>query len=123
MRYSYQRETINDLLKSCKDHPTAEVIYERAKETVPNISLATVYRNLRTLAENGEVLTLETVDKKIHYDGDTSSHSHFLCTECGKIVDIFIATEPPPLLEQMGLSVESEKTFYYGHCAECRRAE
>ena len=123
MRYSYQRETVNELLRNCKDHPTAETLYERAKEVVPNISLATVYRNLRTLAENGELLTLETVDKKIHYDGDISPHSHFLCTGCGKIIDIFVQPTTPTLLKEMGLSVESEKTFYYGHCAECGRAE
>lgn len=121
MRYSHQRETVLNVLKGCKDHPTAETVFLRARDTVPNISLATVYRNLRTLSDNGDVLTLETVDKKIHYDGDISDHGHFICRDCGRIIDIFSRTELPPELEELELEVDSAKTVYYGKCAGCRR--
>ena len=57
-KYSRQREAIIHFLKSRKDHPTAEVIYQHLKEDQPNLSLGTVYRNLNLLAEIGEIQKL-----------------------------------------------------------------
>ena len=51
-KYSRQREAIIHFLKSRKDHPTAEVIYQHLKEAQPNLSLGTVYRNLTKLSTN-----------------------------------------------------------------------
>ena len=120
MRYSHQRELIENILKGRKDHPTADMVYETAREFEPSISLGTVYRNLKTLQSMGKIISLETVDKKIHYDGDTSSHSHFICQKCGKIIDLFKPTETPKELLDMGLTVNDKKCFYYGECAECK---
>ena len=75
MRYSRQREIIYDIIKGRCDHPTADMIYNSAREIEPNISLGTVYRNLKLLADEGDIITLETEDKRLHYDGDTSRHS------------------------------------------------
>ncbi len=119
MRYSHQRELIVDILKNRKDHPTADMVYESAKKREPNISLGTVYRNLKLLSEEGVIETLETIDKKIHYDGDTSNHSHFICEKCGKIVDLFVEHKTPSELSLMGLDVKNSKCVYYGNCTDC----
>jgi Fe2+ or Zn2+ uptake regulation protein len=119
MRFSHQRELIVNILKNRKDHPTADMVYESARKKEKNISLGTVYRNLKLLAEEGVIITLETVDKKIHYDGDTSRHSHFICTKCGKIIDLFKPSETPNELKEMGLAVTGEKCVYYGLCKDC----
>ena len=116
MRYSRQRELVFETIKNRCDHPTADMIYASCREIEPNISLGTVYRNLKNLAEEKQILTLETEDKKIHYDGDTSRHSHFICTKCGKIIDLFKPSETPAELKEMGLSVTGEKCVYYGLC-------
>ena len=121
MRYSRQRELIANMLKNRKDHPTADMIYASAREIEPNISLGTVYRNLKQLSEEGTILTLETQDKKIHYDGNVSRHSHFLCDKCGKIIDLFQPAETPKELNQLGLVVSSEKCVYYGICPDCQK--
>ena len=46
LKYSRQRESIREFVKSCHDHPTADTVYAGIKEEFPNISLGTVYRNL-----------------------------------------------------------------------------
>ncbi len=120
MRYSRQRELIKDILKGRCDHPTADMVYASAREIAPDISLGTVYRNLKLLADEGLILTLETEDKRLHYDGDTSRHSHFICNECGKIIDLFKPIETPAELKEAGLMVTEEKCIYYGYCKECR---
>ncbi|HJM85776.1 MAG TPA: transcriptional repressor, partial [Candidatus Marinimicrobia bacterium] len=53
MRYSLQKETIREIVKSTDSHPTADWIFQRAKRKIPNISLGTVYRNLKHLAAEG----------------------------------------------------------------------
>jgi Fe2+ or Zn2+ uptake regulation protein len=121
MRYSKQRKLITDIIKSRCDHPTADIIYQTAREFEPNISLGTVYRNLKLLADEGVVITLETEDKKIHYDGDLSRHSHFICSSCGKIIDLFRPAKTPDELKELGLTVKEEKCIYYGDCAQCKR--
>lgn len=119
MRYSHQRELIIDILKNRKDHPTADMVYESAKVKEPSISLGTVYRNLKLLESENVINTLETKDKKIHYDGDTSNHSHFICEKCGKIVDLFVEHKAPNELGAMGLTVKNSKCVYYGNCTDC----
>lgn len=121
MRYSHQRELIENIVKSRKDHPTADEIYSTVRAEEPTISLGTVYRNLKLLAEEGKVLTLETEDKKIHYDGDTSSHIHFICKECGKIFDLFKKLEQPKELNEMGAIVTDGKCVFYGICPSCNK--
>lgn len=119
MRYSRQRELVTEILKGRKDHPTADMVYSSARENDPNISLGTVYRNLKLLADEGKILTLETEDKKVHYDGDTSRHSHFICSRCGKIIDLFKPAKTPEEIKESGLKVTGEKCIYYGYCTDC----
>ena len=120
MRYSCQRKLIEDILKGRKDHPTADAVYLSAREIMPNISLGTVYRNLKYLADERVIDTLETVDKRIHYDGDRTRHAHFICKKCGKIIDLFEPQELPDEIKKLGLTVSEEKCVYYGECAECK---
>ena len=54
LKYSRQRESIKEFLRTRTDHPTADVVYENMKLIYPNISLGTVYRNLSLLADLGE---------------------------------------------------------------------
>ncbi len=119
MRYSRQRELIKKILKDRRDHPTADMIYNSAREIEPNISLGTVYRNLKLLADEGDIITLETEDKRLHYDGDLSRHSHFICSRCGKIVDLFKPSNLPSEIEELNLKVTGEKCVYYGLCEAC----
>lgn len=121
MRYSRQRELITEIIKGRKDHPTADMIYASARELDSTISLGTVYRNLKILADEKEIITLETEDKRLHYDGDTSRHSHFICSDCGKIIDFFEQIEPPKEITESGLTIISEKCVYYGKCNSCNK--
>ena len=120
MRYSHQREMVLNIVKGRCDHPTADMIYESCREIEPTISLGTVYRNLKLLSSDGMIDTLETVDKKIHYDGNVNTHIHFICKKCGKIIDLFVKPSVPKELEDLGASISSEKCVYYGECAECK---
>ena len=55
LKYSRQRESIKEFLRSRTDHPTADTVYENLRQIYPNISLGTVYRNLSLLSDIGEI--------------------------------------------------------------------
>ena len=90
LKYSRQRESIKTCLMGRKDHPTADALYTSIREQFPNISLGTVYRNLNLLVDLGEIRKLSCGDGTDHFDYDTSPHYHFVCKECGKIMDIYV---------------------------------
>lgn len=86
-RYSRKREAIREVLMGTKSHPTAEWIYSQLKPIIPDLSLATVYRNLSEMKLNGEVQSVAFWGGKERFDGNVSKHSHFVCECCGKIDD------------------------------------
>ncbi len=118
-RNTYQRQVILEILKSTDIHPTADWIYERAREEIPNISLGTVYRNLKILKEEGYIIELND-GKQSRFDGRIDKHYHFKCVKCGSIYDI----EPEDIeiehsLDAKGFSVSSMDINIVGICNKC----
>ncbi len=120
MRSSRQRDAVLEVLRSSCDHPTADIIFERVRADIPNISLGTVYRNLGQLKDEGIITVVESSDTKVHYEGNLTDHIHFLCKECHNITDVFCESKIPVALSDMGHEVQSQKTVYYGICKNCR---
>ena len=86
-RITAQRKKILNYINSVRTHPTAEIVYEAVKKDIPNITLATVYRNLHILVEQGEIIKL-SINNEYHFDGFTDTHQHLFCTKCEKIEDV-----------------------------------
>lgn len=126
-RYSKKRQSIIDCLKSTDTHPTAEWVYSQLKPQYPDLSLATVYRNLKELVLSGEAIVVDVVDGKVRFDGKTRSHTHAVCTECGKVIDLEDITVSEEMLEKAkavsGFFVTSSKLQFSGLCAECMSRE
>ena len=87
---SLQRDLIKKNLANRYDHPTADMVYYSIRQELPNISLGTVYRNLKFLVEQGDIISLNLGDSREHFDGHITPHYHFICSQCGTIEDIFI---------------------------------
>lgn len=122
LKYSRQRESIKTCLMARKDHPTADAVYMSIREEYPNISLGTVYRNLNLLVELGEVVKLTCGDGADHFDADTSPHYHFVCRDCGQVIDLPMQTRED--LNQIAEKhfdgqVNSHTIFFYGTCKDC----
>ena len=88
LKYSRQRESIKEFLRSRTDHPTADTVYENLRQIYPNISLGTVYRNLSLLSDIGEIRKLTNFGSADRYDGRVAPHSHFMCTRCNRVIDM-----------------------------------
>lgn len=125
LKYSRQREAIKHFLMTRKDHPTADVVYSSVRNEFPNISLGTVYRNLTLLADLGEISRLRLGDGIDHFDADTHPHYHFICSDCGSVVDLNMDSLKA-VDELIGTDVEGNLirghvTYFYGCCSCCRR--
>lgn len=119
--YSKQRETILEVLRSTDTHPTANWIYTKVRERIPNISLGTVYRNLSALSQSGEILSLNVGDGFEHFDGDISPHAHLHCKNCGTIYDLKLETDViSDLAKQNGFITETCVYVAYGTCKKCQ---
>ena len=55
------------------------MIYTALKPENPDLSLATVYRNLRDFCADGMAVSLGVINGHERFDADTSPHSHFVC--------------------------------------------
>ncbi len=87
VRITPQRHAVLEFLLNSKIHPTADDIYRALEDKFPNMSVATVYNNLRVFRENGLVRELTYGDSSSRFDCDTEEHYHLICDQCGKIVD------------------------------------
>ena len=83
-----KRNAILSCLRCAHAHPSAEEIHRMLQAEHPDISLATVYRNLSLFKRQGQIRSLGTVDGIERFDGDTSPHVHFICTGCGAVLDL-----------------------------------
>ncbi len=124
LKYSRQREVIKEFLKTRKDHPTADVVYTNVREQYPNISLGTVYRNLTLLADIGEIQRLRVGDGIDHFDADVSPHYHFVCTECGSVIDLEMDSIDNIIdiaSKNFDGMITGHVTHFYGICGDCHK--
>jgi len=91
-RNTRQRGVVLEILQQTTGHPTAEMIYNNARQAIPNISLGTVYRNLNFLQNQGLVREIRPFDgSSTRFDGILESHAHFHCMNCGIIIDLTLS--------------------------------
>ncbi|MGM5484447.1 MAG: Fur family transcriptional regulator [Nanobdellota archaeon] len=116
-RMTNQRMKILEYLRSVRCHPTAEQVYEEVKKELPAITLATVYRNLNVLVEEGRALRFK-IDNEFRFDADTENHIHFLCKETGEIYDIKDEHVFDMIKKRLGndYSIDSAKIILRGRC-------
>jgi Fur family peroxide stress response transcriptional regulator len=123
VRMTPPRQAILEYLLSSMSHPTADEIYKALEKDFPNMSVATIYNNLRLFKEAGLVRELTYGDASSRFDANMSDHYHIICRRCGKITDF----KYPPLVEveeeaakKTGFRVDSHRMEVYGLCTDCQ---
>lgn len=121
-RRSVKREAILALLRSVTCHPSAEWLHERLLADFPDLSLGTVYRNLRQLTEDGLIVSVGVIGGQERFDGNTAPHGHFVCQRCGAVIDVPLKASRRLHREAERLTggrVRAVETKLYGICADC----
>lgn len=123
-RLTAQRRVVAEVLAGEHVHLTADVIYTRAQELLPEISLATVYNTLNELVDMGEVREIATGDGPKRYDPNTTAdHHHLYCIACGALRDVHPAGADTLLLpsaQQHGFQLLDVDIVFRGLCPDCR---
>nr|WP_246516555.1 peroxide-responsive transcriptional repressor PerR [Salicibibacter cibarius] len=126
VRMTPQRHAILEFMFETMSHPTADEIYKALEEKFPNMSVATVYNNLRVFKEVGIVNELTYGDSSSRFDAATDTHYHIICKDCGKIVDFHypVLDEVETLAEHVtNFQVDSHRMEIYGKCPSCTTKE
>lgn len=118
-RNTLQKQIIIDAIKSLENHPTAEQVYACVIAAHPSISKATVYRNLATAAECGEISSIGVFGGAMHYDHDTREHHHFICDRCGDVIDIVSFDVDKNIDSIVDLKIEKVELTLRGLCKDC----
>ena len=124
MIYSKQRELILKTVLNNRIHPTADTVFSLLKPDHPELSLATVYRNLNQLAKQGLLLKIPVPNGADHFDGTLEAHYHMICEQCSQMVDVpkeYVPEFDSQIAEKTGCAIHSHTIVFYGLCESCNR--
>jgi Fe2+ or Zn2+ uptake regulation protein len=121
LKITHQRLEILKYLDAHRTHPTADEIYSALKKKNPALSKTTIYNALETLQKNNLVQNLTICGSEQRYDFKDDMHHHFLCKNCGEIIDIEIVCPNLDKMLKHGHKVEEVHGYFKGICKECLR--
>jgi Fur family transcriptional regulator, peroxide stress response regulator len=120
-RFTPQRQQVYNVLLEQRDHPTSEDVFIRAKHTMPDISMATVYNCLDALVKCGLVRHVNLERSATRYCPNMKEHCHFYCDECGGIYDVDFSADGERAGLQIpdGFKVKQTDVSLRGTCKDC----
>jgi Fur family transcriptional regulator, peroxide stress response regulator len=130
---THQRQVIYETVMSLHGHPSPEVIYEKVKKKIPAISLATVYKNVRTFLGSGMLREVSVHHGSLKVEPNEHAHHHLVCTRCKQITDLDEESLGPVRIPDRipahikdwprGFQVTRIAIDVLGICAACARKE
>ncbi|MBQ9968216.1 MAG: transcriptional repressor [Oscillospiraceae bacterium] len=124
-KHSKKRDAILECICATKSHPSAEWVYQQLKPQIPDLSLGTVYRNIAMFKADRTIQSIGTVAGLERYDGNTDPHTHFICTDCGRVIDLELVALPQATLKEAectaGGTITSYQLQFFGCCADCAK--
>ena len=119
-----KRNAILTCLQMTDKHPSAEMVHEMLRAEHPDISLATVYRNLARFKAQGLITSVATVRGIERFDANTDPHVHFICAGCDAVMDLPQIAVPHSLEcdveECSGCRVQACQLTFTGLCGNCQ---
>jgi Fe2+ or Zn2+ uptake regulation protein len=121
-RMTHQRRMILEQIETRHNHVTAEAVYERLKAGMPDLSLSTVYRNLKTLADEGKI-SVSDLGGGLVYEAVDVPHHHLVCLSCDRVQTLNHGLVQPlfDTIQAGGFQVATTHLIIYGYCDQCRK--
>ena len=122
-RNTIQKQLVMNTVAKLKNHPTAEQVYEDIHDSHPNVSKATVYRNLKQLSDAGKLKRIESVNLADHYDHQCHDHYHVQCSKCNRVYDVdmdYINDLNDQAMISNGFQIDGHDIVFKGICPECK---
>ena len=119
LRFTPQRQQVYDVLLEKRDHPTAEEVFFRARQRMPDISIATVYNCLDALVKCGLVKQVNVDRGATRFCPNMHEHCHFHCESCGGVYDIDLDKARPQVPMPRGFKATHFELSIRGLCPDC----
>jgi len=123
-RKTQQRLAILSVLSTAMGPMTISEIHQEAQRGSPGLGIATVYRTVRSMLDQGSIQQIAIPGQLPRYeDADRSHHHFFQCRTCSRVYEIH---DCPTDLHRMipdGFELEEHEVFLFGRCKNCRPAK
>lgn len=118
---THQRQIIFHAVTVAPGHYSPEQIYDAVREEIPSISLATIYKNLKTFVEAGILREVSPHHGTLRVDPNLEPHHHLVCRKCKSITDIDAKFLDPVRIRRApaGFNIEQFRVDILGICGNC----
>jgi len=122
---THQRRVIYDTVMSLQGHPSPGLIYDKVRRKIPSISLATIYKNVRTFLESGLLREVSMHHGSLRVEPNEREHHHLVCVRCKDITDLDPESLGPVRIKDRprGFRVTRISVDVLGVCAACAARE
>jgi Fur family transcriptional regulator, peroxide stress response regulator len=118
-----QTEAVLDALGRL-GHATNQSLHAALSESMPALSVQSLHRITARLLERGEIGLGPSDGRQVVLDATPTAHDHFVCSECGSIVDIEIPESTISSIQQtLGRHLLRDGIVVYGRCALCGESD
>lgn len=115
-----QRQAIQRVFRTSGRPLTAAEVMEEASAEVPKLGIATVYRALRQMVDEGVLRQIEVPGTTPHYESAAlKHHHHFVCERCERVFDLEGCPGGLGKLLPEGYRAVRHEIVIYGECAAC----
>lgn len=123
-RNTRQKRVVRDIIQEAGRPLSPAEVHRQAAESVPSLSLATVYRILKSFTEDGTIVPVALPGAPDRYETRLCAerhHHHFLCDDCKRVFDIPGCGLKVQQGVLPGFSIRAHEVVLYGICKECRK--
>jgi Fur family peroxide stress response transcriptional regulator len=122
---THQRLVLYRALMQMPDHPNPEKVFERVRQELPSISLATVYKTLHLFLETGIIREVSPHHGSLRIEPNATRHHHFICLQCHAITDLACSdVDESPLKNSVpaGFRIAQVSMEVRGLCRSCAQS-
>lgn len=119
-RNTPQRKIIESFLEESDSPMLPKELHEKAQEKIPSLGIATVFRALKNMLEEGKVRVVHIPGDSPRYESTQQKHHHhFKCVDCGQVYDLYKCPGDMERLLPSGFQLIDHDITLFGKCSDC----
>ncbi len=123
-RNTIQRQLVMKAIRALSNHPTVEEVYKVIVKEYPDISKGTVYRNMKSMVNEGFLSRVSSPSGADRFEETLSKHYHLNCRRCGALVNVSIDYQSRLdflAANMTNYKVDSHDIVFHGLCPSCQK--